>query len=73
MKNLQKSLVTGGIIFASMTIAQTSIALTLNKSVDFSGKGPDVSSLFFDLDNSLELTVTAGVHGRYQIINLLDK
>ncbi|MEL4895211.1 hypothetical protein [Crocosphaera sp. Alani8] len=56
-----------------MTIAQTSIALTLNKSVDFSGKGPDVSSLFFDLDNSLELTVTAGVHGRYQIINLLDK
>ena len=36
--------------------------LTLEKSVDFADAGPDVPSLFFNLGDGLELTVTAGVH-----------
>lgn len=32
------------------------------KTVDFAGAGPNVPSLFFDLGDGLELTVTAGTH-----------
>ena len=62
MKNIKKSLVTGSIILASMTISKASMAITLEKSANFAGAGPDIPSLFVDLGDSLELTVTAGVH-----------
>ena len=37
-------------------------AMPLTKSINLAGSGPDVSSLFFDLNDGLKLTVTAGIH-----------
>lgn len=52
--------------FASFTVLGTFVAdsaeAAIIKSVDFAGGGPNVPSLFFDLGNGLELTVTAGTH-----------
>jgi len=62
MKNLHKSLVAITTLVASLSMGKVSQAATLIKSQGFAGAGPDVSSLFYDLGDGLELTITAGIH-----------
>ncbi|MGD1699432.1 hypothetical protein [Dapis sp. BLCC M229] len=62
MNNLHKSLIETTTVAASLSIDKVPQVVTLIKSQDFAGPGPDVSSLFYNLGNGLELTVTAGVH-----------
>ncbi|MGD1699434.1 hypothetical protein [Dapis sp. BLCC M229] len=62
MKNLYKSLIATSMVATSLSIGEVSQAATLIKSQDFAGAGQNVPSLFYDLGDGLELTVTAGVH-----------
>jgi len=62
MNSLPKSLLATSAIAVTLSMGKMSQAITLIKSQDFAGDGPDVSSLFYNLGNGLELTVTAGVH-----------
>ncbi|WP_293166236.1 PEP-CTERM sorting domain-containing protein [Okeania sp. SIO2C9] len=62
MNNLHKSLIASSVVAVGLSISEASHAITLIKSQDFAGPGPNVPSLFYDLGDGLELTVTAGIH-----------
>ncbi len=62
MNNLHKGLIATSIVAVSLSMGEVSQAATLMKSQDFAGDRRNVDSLFYDLGDGLELTVTAGVH-----------
>ena len=54
MNNLHKSLIASSAIAVSLSIGEVPQAMSLIKSLDFAGSGPDVPSLFYDLGDGLE-------------------
>ncbi|WP_287524055.1 PEP-CTERM sorting domain-containing protein [Okeania sp. SIO2C2] len=62
MNNLHKSLIASSVVAVGLSISEASHAITLIKNQDFAGPRQNVPSLFYDLGDGLELTVTAGTH-----------